>query len=141
MRFDQLVHAHQFFQALGQFNLDGFDRCQHTVAGCHIVARGVNGEARNFLTNTTREWVKQLQAFNFVVKQFNANGQLRMFGRKHIDGVATHAKFATGEVVVVAFVLHAHQLRDHITLPHFVAGTHGHDHAVVAFGFTDTVNS
>ena len=104
------------------------------------MARGVNGEARNFLTDAARERVKQLQAFNFVVKQFNANGQLRMFGRKHIDGVATHAKFATGEVVVVAFVLHAHQLRDHITLPHFVAGTHGHDHAVVAFGLANAVN-
>ena len=138
--FDQLVHADQLFQALGKFYLDGFDRCQHAVARRDIVARGVNGEARDFLTDAACERIKELQTLDFVVEQFDAYGQLRMLGGKHIDGVAPHAKFAARKILIVALVLHAHQLGDGVALADFVASAHRHHHAVVALGLTNTVD-
>ena len=63
-----------------------------------------------------------------------------MLGRKHVDGVAAHPKFASAEFHVVALVLHADQLRDHIALAQLVAGAQRHDHAVVAFGLANAVD-
>ena len=63
-----------------------------------------------------------------------------MLGGKHIDGVAPHAKFATREVLVIALILHTHQLGDGVSLANFVAGADRHHHAVVALGLTNTVD-
>ncbi len=93
--FDQFVHADQLFQALGQFDLDGFYRRQNAVTRGDIVAGGIDGEARNFLANAACERIKELQAIDLIVKQLDANRQFRMLGREDIDGVAPHAEFAT----------------------------------------------
>ena len=66
--FDQLVHAHQFFQALCKFDLDGFDRCQHAVARGDVVARRIDSETRDFLADTACKRIKELQTLDFVVK-------------------------------------------------------------------------
>ena len=42
--------------------------------------------------------------------------------------------------MVIALVLHAHQLGDGVALADFVASTHRHHHAVVALGLTNTVD-
>ena len=63
-----------------------------------------------------------------------------MLGRKHINGVAPHAEIAARKVHVIALVLHAHQLRNRITLAQFVARAQRHDHAVVALGVANAVN-
>ena len=63
-----------------------------------------------------------------------------MLGGKHIDGVAPHTELATREVLVVALVLHAHQLGDGVALADFVARAHCHHHAVVALGLADAVD-
>jgi len=140
LRFHQFAHAHQFFQAIGELDLDALHRVEDLFARRHIVAAGVHGKTRNALLDAARERVKQLQRFHLVVKQLNANGQFRMFGWKHIDGVAPHPKLAARKVLIVTLVLHAHQLRNHIALAHLVTHTQGHDHLVVALGFSNTVN-
>ena len=81
-----------------------------------------------------------MQAVHFIVKEFNAHSQLGMLSWKHIDGVAPNTKFAATEVLVVALVLHAYELRDHIALADLVARAQSHDHAVIAFGFANAVN-
>ena len=58
------------------------------------MARWIDGEARDFLANAARERIKKLQALDFIIEQFDANGQLGMLGGKYIDGVAAHAEFA-----------------------------------------------
>ena len=63
-----------------------------------------------------------------------------MFCWKHIDGVASYAELAAAKVLVIALVLHANELRNHIALPHFVAGAQSHDHAVVTLGLTNAIN-
>ncbi len=138
--FDQLAHAQQFFEALGQLQLDGLHRRQHLVAWRHIVAGGVNRKTRDLLPDAARERVKQLQAFDFVVEQLNADGQFGMLGREDVDGVAAHAELAATELHVVALVLHADQLGDHVALTQLVAGAQRHDHAVVALGLADAVD-
>lgn len=137
---DQLAVTHQLLEPLGQFQLDGFHGGQHLVARRDVVAAGVDSEARNALAHAARERVEQLQAFNLVVEEFDADGQLGMLGGEDIDGVAAHAELAAAEVLVVALVLHADQLRDDVALVDSVAGTQRHDHAVVAFGFADAVD-
>ena len=73
-------------------------------------------------------------------EEFDAYGQLGMLGREDVDGVAAHAELAPAEVLVIALVLHADQLRDDVALVDAVAGTQRHDHAVVAFGLADAVD-
>ena len=138
--FDQFAHAHQFFEPVRQLHFDGFHRRQHLVAWRHIVARWVDREARNLLLDAAGERIKQLQAFDLVVKEFDANGQFRMLGRKNVDRVPAHPKFAATEIHVVALVLHANQLRNHVALAQLVAGAQRHDHAVVALGLANAVN-
>ena len=63
-----------------------------------------------------------------------------MLGRKHIDGVAAYTEFAARKILIVALVLHPHQLGDGVALADFVASAHRHHHAVVALGLTNTVD-
>ena len=63
-----------------------------------------------------------------------------MLGRKNIDGVTPHPEGAAREIHVVALVLHAHQLNDHVALAQLVPRTQRHDHLVVGLGLADTVN-
>ena len=137
---NQFAHAHQLLQALRQLQLNGFDRRQNLLARRHVMAAGVHGKTRNFLADAARERVKQLQAFNFVVKQLNAQRHFAVLGRKHINGVAAHPEIAPGKIQVVALVLHAHQLGNHIALAHAVAAAQRHDHLVVALGVANAVN-
>ena len=136
----QFTHAHQFFETFGQFNFDGFDSGQHFVARRDVMAGGIDCEAGNLLANATGQWVEQLKAFNFVVKQLNAHCQFRVFCWKHIDGVTPNSKLSAAEILVIALVLHANELGDHIALPHFVARAQSHDHAVITFGLANAVN-
>ena len=62
------------------------------------------------------------------------------FGWKHIDGVAANAELAAAKVLVIALVLHANELRDHIALTCFVAGAQSHDHAVITLGLANAIN-
>ena len=94
LRLDQLAHAHQLFEPVGQLGLDGLHCTEHLLAGRDVMAAGVNREARDFLSHATREWVKELQRLNLIVEQIDANGHLGMFGGKDVDGVAAHAEFA-----------------------------------------------
>ena len=72
---DQLAFADELLDAFHQFQLDGFHGDHDLVAGRHIVTFWVDDEARNLLPNASGQRVKQLQRFDFVVKQLNPNGQ------------------------------------------------------------------
>jgi len=104
------------------------------------VAAGVDGETRELLLDAPGQRVEQLQRLDLVVEQLDADGQLRVFGREDVDGVAAHAELATREILLVAGVLHAHQLRDHVALADLVAHPQRHHHLVVALGFADAVD-
>ena len=82
-----------------------------------------------------------MQAVDFIIEQFNPHGQLGVFCRKHIDGIAAHSEFAAAKVLVISLILHANELRNDIALPYFVAGAQSHDHAVIALGLANAVNS
>ena len=136
----QFVHAHQFFQAIAQLQLDGLHSGQHLVTRRHVMAGGIHREARNFLAHPPSQRVQQLQAFNFVVEEFNADGQLAVLGGKHVDGVAAHPKPPARKIHVVALILHPHQLGNDVALPRLVTDTQRHHHLVVALWFANTVN-
>ena len=104
------------------------------------MAAWVDGEARDLLTDLAGQRVEELQSLDFVVKQFDAQSQLRMLGRKDIDGVATHAEGAAAEFHFIPGVLHADQLGDDIALPHLVAVAQRHHHLVVIARVADAVD-
>ena len=140
LRLDQLALGDEELDALFQLHLDGFHRRQHTVARRHVMAAGIDREARNLLLYAPGQRVQQLQGIHLVVEQLNTYRQLAVLGRKHVDGLAAHTERAPAEVHVVALVLHADQLRDHIALPQLVAHAQRHDHLVVTLGLANAVD-
>ena len=63
-----------------------------------------------------------------------------MLGGKDVNRVATHTESAARKIHVIALVLHAHQLHDHVALAQLVACTQRHHHLVVGLGLADTVD-
>ena len=119
---------------------DRLDRAHHGVARRHVVRRRIHGEARDLLPHAPRQRVEQLQRLHLVVEQFDAHGQLRVFGREDVDRVAAHAERAALEILLVARVLHRDQPRDHVALAELVAGAQRQDHLVVFGRIADTVD-
>jgi hypothetical protein len=62
LRLHQLALVHELLQPPGQLQLDGLHRGQHLLARRHVVAGGVDGEARDLLLHAAGERVEQLQA-------------------------------------------------------------------------------
>ena len=54
------------------------------------------------MLDAARERVKQLQAFNLVVKQLDAYCELAVLGGEDVNGFAAHAEFAACKVLLVA---------------------------------------
>ena len=138
--FHQFAVGHQLLQALGQLQLDGLHRCQHLVTRGDVVAAGVHGKAWDLLLDAPRERVEQLQALDLIIKQLDANGQLGVFCRKHVDRVAAHPELATRKIGFVTLVLHADELRNHVALAQLVPHAQRHHHAVIALGLANTVD-
>jgi hypothetical protein len=83
---------------------------------------------------------KQLQRLDLVVEQLDAQRQLAVLGREHVDGVAAHAEGAAREVGLVALVLHADQLGDDVALAHLVVHAQRHHHLVIVLRVADAVD-
>ena len=93
------------------------------------------------MADSSCQWIEQLQGFDFIIKEFNADGHLAVLSRKNINRVASDAKGSARKVHVVALVLHSHQLNNHVALPELVAGSQSHHHLVVRLGLANTVDS
>jgi len=102
--------------------------------------RWVHREAWDFLSDSAGERIEQLQCFDLVVEELDADGQLAVLRRKNIDGVATHPERPTRKILFVARVLHADQPPDHIALADFVADAHDEAHLRVVLGRADAVD-
>src|SRR5690606_11509013 len=138
--FNQLVFLAEKLESLTQLILDRFDRAQHSRTRCDVMRTWINRETRNLLLDAPRERIKQLQAFNLVVKRFYTQRQLGMLGRKYINGVTTHTKGDTRKIRFITRVLHLDQACDHITLTDFVACAQSQNHLVIFTWVTDTVD-
>ena len=86
------------------------------------------------------ERIEQRERIDLVVEEFDAQGQLGVFGREDVDGVAAHAEGAARKVGIVALVLHADELGDHVALAHLVAIAHDEAHLRVVLGLADAVD-
>ncbi len=138
--FHQLAVAHKLGHPLAQFQLDGFHRRQHPFTRGHIVALGVDDKARDLLPHPAGQRVQQAQGLDLVVEQLHPQRQFTVLGREDVDGVAAHPKAAAAEVDVVAAVLHADQLRDHVALADLVAHPGDETHLGVVLGLADAVD-
>ncbi len=140
LRLHQLALAHEHFQPIREFHLDGFHSRQHLIARRHIVAARIDGEAWNLLPYASGQRVEQLQRFDLVIEKLDADRHFTVFRRENVDGIAAHPKRTPRKLHVIALVLHADQLGYHVALPHPVAGSQRHDHLVVCLRLTDAVN-
>ena len=140
LRLNQLAVFDKLIQANTQFSLDGFNGFENCLAWGYIVRTWVDSKARNLLANSSSERIKELQAFNYIIKQFHSHCQLIMFGRENINCVATHPEYTALEICFIAVVLHGNQAHQNIALAHLIARTQSHHHAVIVTRITDTVN-
>ena len=131
---------HELVEPLAQLVLDAVDGGHHAVARGHVVARWIDREARDLLPHAAVQRVEQRERLHLVVEQLDAQRELAVLGREHVDRVAAHAERATREVDLVARVLHADQLRDHVALAHLVAHAQRHHHLVVVARVADAVD-
>ncbi len=104
------------------------------------MAGRIDREARHLLADVAGERIQQLQRLDLVVEQLDADRQLRVLGREHVDRVAAHAERAAREVGLVARVLHADQLRDDVALAQLVAVAQDEAHLRVVLGLADAVD-
>ncbi|MNT20976.1 hypothetical protein D3C72_1562990 [compost metagenome] len=104
------------------------------------MARRVDREARHLLADAPGERVEQLQRLDLVVEQLEADRQLAVLGRKHVDGVAAHPERAARKVLLVARVLHADEPRDQVALADLVADAGNQPHLHVVLGRADAVD-
>ena len=140
LRLDQLAILDELGHPLAQLDLDGFHRGQHPLARRHVMALGVDHEARDLLPHPAGQRVEQAQGFDLVVEQLQPQRELVVFSRKDVDGVAAHPEGAARKVGVVAAVLHADQLGDRIALAQLVAHPHDEAHLRVVLGLADAVD-
>jgi hypothetical protein len=140
LRLHQLARLDELIEALTQLGLDRLHGGQHAIARRHVVARRVDDEARHLLPDAAGQRVEQRQALDHVVEELDADRELAVLGRKDVDHVAAHAKTAAREVRLVARVLHADQLLDHVALADLVAGTHDEAHLRVVLRLADAVD-
>ena len=137
---DQLALGHKELDALGQFHLDGLHCRHHLFPRRDVMAAGVHREAWNLLADAARERVEKLERFNLIVKQLQADRHLAVFGREDVNRVPAHPESPARKINVIALVLHADQLGNHVALAGFVAHPQRHDHLVVRLRLANAVN-
>ncbi|EYU02606.1 hypothetical protein PA99_1389 [Pseudomonas aeruginosa PA99] len=140
LRFHQLVAVAQVVQAFLEFGLDLVDRLQQRLARSHVVALGVEGEARQLADHLAGERIEGREAFHLVVEQLDTNRLEIGFGREDVDHIATHTESRTGEIHVVAGVLQAGQSPQQFALVDAVAAVQVQDHLQVGRGITEAVD-
>jgi hypothetical protein len=94
LRLHQLARLDEEVQASLSSSLIDSTAETDLLARRHVVARRVDREARHLLPDAAGERIEQLQRLDLVVEQLDADRQLRVFGRKDVDGVAAHAEGA-----------------------------------------------
>ncbi|MCY1298383.1 hypothetical protein D9M68_707540 [compost metagenome] len=107
--FHQLVGGAQLLQALLQLLLDLVHCLQQHLPRRHIVALGVEGEARQLADDLPGERVEGRQVFNLVVEQLDTDRLEVGFRREYIDDITANAESSAGEIHVVAGVLELRQ--------------------------------
>ena len=94
LRLHQLAGLDELVQPFTQLQLDGLDGGHHTVARGDVVAARVDREAWNLLPDAPRQRVEQLQRLHLVIEELDADRQLAVLGRKHVDRVTPHTEGA-----------------------------------------------
>ena len=141
LRLDELALGVEERQPVLQLGLDGVE-CAHDGGTWRDVVRGrIDDEARDLLADAPGERVEELQHLHLVVEHLDAQRQLGVLGREHVDGVAAHTEGAAREVGVVALVLHGHQLLEQVALCETVALAQHQPHLEVVGRVADTVDA
>ena len=140
LRLDELHLRDEKLFLICQLDFDLFDRVEHLVPPGHVVARRKNREAAQLLSDVTRQRIEELQRFDFVVEEREADRVVGVLGRKDVEHVAVHAERTPTEIRVVALILHLGKALDGLTLGEPVTLPQVKDHAVVFGRITDTVD-
>jgi hypothetical protein len=141
LELEQLALALEPVEPLAQLHLDGLDRAQHRGARRHVVALGVEGEARDAMQQLPGQRIEQRERLDHVVVERDPQRLLRVLGREHVDRVPPDAKGAAAEIDVVAGVLHPGQARQQLALRHRILLPQHLAHVLVVAGIADAVDA
>ena len=139
--FHQLIVGAQVIEALLELFLDALNGIEQGFARGHVVAFGVEGEARHLADHFTGQRVEGADALDLIVKQLDADGFEVGFGRVDVDDVAAYAERGAGEVHVVTGVLQVSQATQQFTLVEFVAAVNVQHHFQIGFGAAQAVDA
>ena len=93
---------------LVQLGHNGFNGFGFAFRLHHVVALGIDGQARIFLLHGAEERIDLRERLNFVAEKFNAVGRF-VVGGEDLDHVAAYSESSAPEVRVVALVEYLHQ--------------------------------
>ena len=98
---------------VAELALDLVDRALHRLLLGHVVGRGPDRDVVDHVEDLAGERVEVLDRLDLVAEELNPVGGLGV-GGVDLEHLAPGAKGATGQVLVVAAVLHADQLAEDI---------------------------
>ncbi|CAB4864377.1 unannotated protein [freshwater metagenome] len=110
---EELVLAFEYSEPVCQFGFDVRDGALHRFGARGVVRCREDAHRIHCLDDLTGERVQLVQCLNLVAEHFYSDRQLFIL-RDDFERVATHAKFASTEVDIVALVLHSDESTDDI---------------------------
>ena len=136
----QLVVVAQLGETLTQLVLDMHHGIQNGLARGHIVALGIDGQARHLAQHLARERIEIGQVLDFVIEQLHAHRLAVRFRRKDIDDPATHPIGGARQFHIITGVLQLRQAAQDETLIHLLAAHQVQHHAQIGARITETVD-
>ena len=106
----------------------------------HVMALGIDGQARVLLLHGAEERVDLRERFDLVAEELNAVGRF-VVGGEDLDHVAAHAEGAAAEVGVVALVEDFDQAPRNILAADALAFFEQQQHPVVSLGRAQAVDA
>ncbi len=140
LRFKKFALTLELAQPLGELFFDRHDSALHGVGTRRIVGCGENRHCIEPADDVTGERVQRVDRLDLVAKHLDTDGVL-FVDRDDLDGVATHAELAAGEVDVVALVLHVHKLADQRFLRDLLPHLQGNHRLQVLFCGAEAVDA
>ena len=105
------------------------------------MGRRVDHKTIDLLLDTAREGIEQLKRLDFVIEELHPEGELEVLGGEDIDRVPPNSKHSSGELDIVAGVLHPHELADEVALGETIAHPHGQYHCMIVSGVANAVDA
>ena len=137
---EQLAFTLELPQTLGELFSDRTDRVIHRIRARDVVGAGKHRYCVEFFDDVAGERMQGIQRLDLVAEHLDADRQFFVL-RDDLDRVTAHPEVATGEIHVVAVVLHRDEFADEC-VPIDLHPDLQRDHRLeITFGTAETVDA